>query len=184
MTVRFALLAGLWGAVHDQVTFSLSPEYFLKFKFLQFGIAGLPWSPHWLAALTGVMASAWVGALAGLWLGLLGIWRPYLYQRWWPSVTLLATIALAGGLLGYLTGVWWLDRFGAAAMQRFVWPGVVAEYDFLLVGFVHTGSYAGAVVGLVLATVMIIRQQTAEQVTRQLHTRPCQTAVASESAER
>ena len=38
------LLAGLYGVVHDQVTYSISQEYFTRFKFLQFHYAdfGLP----------------------------------------------------------------------------------------------------------------------------------------------
>ena len=31
------LLAGIYGMLHDQVTYSISPEYFTVFKFEQFG---------------------------------------------------------------------------------------------------------------------------------------------------
>ena len=39
-----AILAGLYGVVHDQVTYSISPEYFTRLKFTQFHYAdfGLP----------------------------------------------------------------------------------------------------------------------------------------------
>ncbi len=32
------LAAGLFGVLHDQISYSVSPEYFTKFKFLQFGL--------------------------------------------------------------------------------------------------------------------------------------------------
>jgi hypothetical protein len=32
-----ALLAGVYGIVHDQLTYSISHEYFTKFKYVQFG---------------------------------------------------------------------------------------------------------------------------------------------------
>ncbi len=34
------LLSGLYGIIHDQISYTVSPEYFTKFKFQQFGIAG------------------------------------------------------------------------------------------------------------------------------------------------
>lgn len=36
------VLSGLYGAVHNQISYSVSPEYFTKFKFVQFRINGLP----------------------------------------------------------------------------------------------------------------------------------------------
>jgi hypothetical protein len=32
------LLSGAYGAIHNQVSYTVSPEYFTKFKFVQFGI--------------------------------------------------------------------------------------------------------------------------------------------------
>ena len=34
-----ALIAGLYGVVHDQITYSMSPEYFTRLKFFQFRYA-------------------------------------------------------------------------------------------------------------------------------------------------
>jgi hypothetical protein len=34
--VMGALIAGLYGVVHDQITYSMSPEYFTRLKFFQF----------------------------------------------------------------------------------------------------------------------------------------------------
>ncbi len=35
------LLGGIYGILHDQLTYTLSEEYYTKFKFIQFGII------HW-----------------------------------------------------------------------------------------------------------------------------------------
>ena len=64
------LIAGLYGALHDQVSFTISPEYFTRFKYDQFGF-----DPQWFGgdrhtvALIGFLATWWVGALIGLFLG-------------------------------------------------------------------------------------------------------------------
>ena len=42
--VTGALIAGAYGILHDQITYTISPEYFTKLKFEQFHYAnfGLP----------------------------------------------------------------------------------------------------------------------------------------------
>jgi hypothetical protein len=42
-TIFFTIIiAGLYGIIHDQITYSISPEYFTKFKYRQFGF-----EPSW-----------------------------------------------------------------------------------------------------------------------------------------
>ncbi|WP_271785384.1 hypothetical protein [Aquimarina algiphila] len=36
--ITLPLIAGVYGILHDQISFSISPEYFTKFKFPQFQI--------------------------------------------------------------------------------------------------------------------------------------------------
>ncbi len=40
-----ALIGGAYGAVHDQLTYSVSPEYFTAFKFHQFHFADVGLCP-------------------------------------------------------------------------------------------------------------------------------------------
>ena len=37
LVVIAVLFAGLYGVVHNQISYTVSPEYFTKFKFRQFG---------------------------------------------------------------------------------------------------------------------------------------------------
>ena len=61
-------LAALYGALHDQVSYGLGPDYFTCLKFPQFGLLDTALAPHWRAARVGLQA----GAVAGLPLGALG----------------------------------------------------------------------------------------------------------------
>lgn len=162
LTGGFALLAGVFGIVHDQITYSLSPEYYQRFKFIQFGIRQWPLPARALVAVTGVMATVWVGALAGFWLGILGYWRPQLFQQCGRLIGVLLGSAVAGGVCGYIAGQLWLAEYGIHSLQHWIWPGVEFPAAFLLVGFVHAGSYAGAVVGVLLATILVVRQQASQ----------------------
>ena len=60
-----ALVTGIYGALHDQVSYSIAPEYFTKLKFKQFHWADLSWPPRVFAALVGFLATWWVGLIGG-----------------------------------------------------------------------------------------------------------------------
>ncbi|CAD73263.1 hypothetical protein [Rhodopirellula baltica] len=60
-------LSGVYGMVHNQVSYSISSEYFTKFKFDQFDISQSV-SERLGAAIVGWHASWWMGAFIGLFL--------------------------------------------------------------------------------------------------------------------
>lgn len=62
-------VAGLYGIVHDQVTYSISPEYFTKLKFNQFSYANFGLGERVFASTIGFLATWWVGFLAAWFLG-------------------------------------------------------------------------------------------------------------------
>jgi len=64
-----AMLAGVFGAVHDQITYSISPEYFTRLKFAQFHYADFGLPPRVFVGEIGFLASWWVGFIAGWFLG-------------------------------------------------------------------------------------------------------------------
>lgn len=60
-----ALIAGLYGTVHDQITYSISLEYFTRLKFAQFHYAEFGLPPRVFVAAIGFLATWWVGFIAG-----------------------------------------------------------------------------------------------------------------------
>ncbi len=99
------LMAALYGAVHNQITYTVAPSYYLEFIFVQFAVD--PDMQNRLgAALIGVLASWWAGLVIGLPLFLVGLlvrdvgvfWRSYV-----KAMSIIVLVALFGGLcaLGY-----------------------------------------------------------------------------------
>ena len=39
IAVSASVIAGIYGIIHDQITYTVSPEYYMRFKFLQFNLA-------------------------------------------------------------------------------------------------------------------------------------------------
>ena len=60
-----ALVAAIYGIVHDQITYSISPEYFTRLKCIQFHYANFGLPHRVFVAEVGVLATWWVGLIAG-----------------------------------------------------------------------------------------------------------------------
>src|SRR5215471_17020905 len=67
------LAAGLFGIVHDQISYTVSNEYFTRFKFIQFGLQYWAAPDRTRAAVVGFMAPWWMGIPLGLFCGAAGL---------------------------------------------------------------------------------------------------------------
>ena len=159
LAVTGAGLAGLYGIVHDLITFSISSEYFTKMKFDQFRYADFGYSDRIFAGTIGFLASWWVGAFAA--------W--FLARRLVPSQSLrqavgqvllgflcVFVLTLLCGICAYLAGVVrgpHADYSSWKEMLRFL--DVEHEWAFIRVAYIHTGSYVGGLLGLVAALLLI-----------------------------
>lgn len=144
--------ATIFGALHNQLSYSVGPDYFVNLKFAQFGLPEGT-APRLGAAQVGMMASWWMGALVSLPALVLGLFtvpsaRSYLAAGIGAIglVLVLATFAalmgLVGGLVADATGM--LD--GVVTL-----PEGVARSDFLRAGFMHEAAYVAAGLGALLA---------------------------------
>lgn len=156
-----ALAAGSYGVLHDQVTYTLSPEYFTHFKFLQFSDADFGLPDRAFVGLIGFLATWWVGAIAGWILGRVslkadGFHLPFSHIV--RSFAFLLVATFCGGLAGAI--------FNELTFQRFfpLWEvfrsthGVEDLKAFARVGQIHNFGYLGAIVGLMVVTWGLRRQ--------------------------
>ena len=115
-------LAALYGALHDQVSYGLGPDYFTCLKFPQFGLLDTALAPPWRAARVGLQA----GAVAGLPLGLALLWlargRPAGDRYLWRGSAAVLLGALGCVLLGLGLGWLALARACCAGVTTSRWP--------------------------------------------------------------
>ncbi len=156
-----ALIAGAYGVLHDQVTFSLRPEYFTKFKVYQFGYQDAAEPGRWVAAKIGFQASWWVGLFAGWFLGRAAIPKASLRVAaplCLRAVGLMLGVTFAFGIGGWCWARWRLDEGRVAAWAQALRGFEVDDVRaFAEVGYVHNASYLGALLGLVAAVVWVRR---------------------------
>ena len=141
------VLAALYGAIHDQVTYSISSEYFTVFKFDQFGFSD--WgnnNPRMTTALIGVLATWWVGLSIGIFQGLVGLIHhnhKLMFRYVLNSILITLGATLLFGIFGYFVEV--LD---AETYQNCCFPYEIKDGKrFKIVGSIHNYGYAGGEIG-------------------------------------
>jgi len=150
--IAMPLVAGLYGALHDQVSFSISPEYFTRFKYEQFGF-----EPQWFGgdrptvAVIGFLATWWVGALIGLFLGGTALFQRdarTMRQALVRATAITLGVALLCAIAGLIYGWWFIHEIPSGWYVPDDLQDLVA---FRSVGSMHNCSYGGGVLGLIIA---------------------------------
>lgn len=157
------VLSGAYGAAHNQISYSISPEYFTKFKFPQFQI-----SPHlhdrFGAALVGCYATWWMGIVIGLFLipaGLLIRNDHGFFIEVIRAFMVVVRATLASGFLGFIVA-FVLIRHQPTEEWIFRGQSIVDAAAFRRAGILHNFSYIGGLVGIVLGLRSILRCFLAE----------------------
>lgn len=159
------LLAAAYGALHDQVSYTLCPEYYTRFKFIEFSMApdanaALQLAhPRYHVALVGVIATWWFGAFLGIILGLVSLifkgWNA-MFRMGAGAILRTLGIAVIFGIAGYFYGRFYLATIGVN------WPlpdHLVHRDDFISVGSMHNFGYLGGIVGMLAGIVYLVRER-------------------------
>ena len=150
--VTAVLVAGAFGALHDQISYTVSHEYYTRFKFHQFGLLndGIP--ERIRAAEVGFLASWWMGIPLGLLIGVMGLVQRSAEQMrralcW--SLMFVIAFTFAFALIGLLYGHYQTQQFDLAAYTGWYIPqGLEHPRSFLCAGYMHNCAYLGSVLAL------------------------------------
>lgn len=163
------MIGGLYGILHDQLTYSISPEYYTKFKFYQFGLMDLgneaifP-NPRMEVSIVGFMATWWMGLPIGLILGLVGLIHTD-YKRMFTvtmrSIFITMIVAFLTGLAGLAYGKFYLADQG---VDWWLPENLIDTENFISVGSMHNFSYLGGLIGLIAGIVYSILQKKKRSV--------------------
>ena len=159
-----ALLAGLYGSLHDQVTYSISHEYFTRLKFSQFHYANFGLPPRAFVAEIGFLATWWVGFLAAWFIARVTVPcfpRAAAFRYSMRGFLIIFAFALAAAFVGYGLGL--LHGPDYSDWQDFAASlGVLDLPGFVRVAYIHTAGYLGGFTGLVVAIIHLRRKRKSE----------------------
>ena len=157
-----ATIAGLYGVIHDQITYSISAEYFTRLKFIQFRWADIGLPTRAFVAEIGFLATWWVGFIAG-WV-LARIMDPVAGTRAMLVLAIRGFIivmgfaaAAAGAAFAYgLTQNPQPQTSGLASLAAAI--GVSDAPAFVRVAYIHNAGYLGGLLGIVTAAMLLRRK--------------------------
>jgi len=159
------LIGGIYGILNDQLTFTISPEYYTKFKFYQFGLMDMgneaifP-NPRIEVSAVGFLACWWMGPPIGIILGLVGLIHRNHKQMFYASMkAILVTVIVAftTGLIGLAYGRFYLAETG---VNWWFPENLIDKKNFIAVGSMHNFSYyLGGLTGVIAGVIYSIRQK-------------------------
>ncbi len=149
------LASGLFGALHDQISYSVSSEYFTLFKFYQFDLLDGRLPERWRVANVGFRASWWMGIPLGLLTGLPGFMQPTAKQMrraLLQTIVLIMSFTLSVALLGLGYGYLQTINYHIADYQGWFIPaGLQQTRQYLCVGYMHEAAYLGGLLAIPVA---------------------------------
>jgi hypothetical protein len=153
------LIAGAYGIVHDQITYTISPEYFTKMKFHQFNYADFGFGNRVFVSAIGFLATWWVGFIAAWLLARRLIpnqSRRTAFRQIRKGIVCIFAFGLSFGILGYLFGLW---RGPNADYSNWDWAfqqfDIADKWPFVRVAYIHNAGYLGGFIGVVAALITI-----------------------------
>lgn len=152
------LLAAGYGALHNQISYTVGPDYFHALKFIQFNIApALPYRAG--AAIVGVYASWWMGLVIGLPIALVCLRAPTAaaMRALFIKVALgVVALTLALGLLSLLIPV---TPAMLAAIP--IAPGTTDPTGYARAAILHEVSYGAGLLATLIGVLYAFRDTRA-----------------------
>ncbi|MHB9296513.1 hypothetical protein PilKf_02286 [Pillotina sp. SPG140] len=156
MLLIFCAVAAGYGFVHNQISYSISTEYYTAFKFGQFSIPPAVQN-RFGAGIVGIRATWWVGLIAGTVLIPLGLIIPSQQAYMRALVRALIIMLVCAFLIGIGGAIYGLAVFSPDNLPPLVIPsGVLDPVRFSIVGTMHNCGYMGGIVGLIAGAGSII----------------------------
>ena len=154
-----AIIAGLYGVLHDHVTYSIGPEYFTNLKFKQFHYADFGYGDRFFVSCIGFLASWWVGCIIAWFLARRLIPkqpRAVAYRAILQGFAIVFACGIFAGIVGFLYGL----RRGpdgdySAWILVFHRFQITDAWAFVRVAYIHNASYLGGLIGFLIAMVVV-----------------------------
>ncbi|MDR6921974.1 MULTISPECIES: hypothetical protein [Chryseobacterium] len=141
------LSAGVYGIVHDQITYTISSEYYTLLKFQQFGFENLNLNVRIKVGIIGFLATWWVGLFLGIVYAFISLFldAEKVLKVTIKSILINICITFISGILGYGFSVLFLSPENT---DWYIPTGTKNIRSFINVGSIHNFGYIGGIIGL------------------------------------
>ncbi|MDL2142010.1 hypothetical protein QQY79_05720 [Flavobacterium tructae] len=153
------VIAVLFGILHNQLTFTISSEFFTQVLFERYGFVeyGLT-TPRVTASIIGVWSTWWIGLIAGFMFGFIGLFcsnAKAMIKSISYVILVMLSITVLVGLLGLSYGFFGFSNLESTCCFPLQIKNV---QNFIAVSEMHSFSYVGGGIGILIAVLLQIRE--------------------------
>lgn len=152
------LVASIFGAIHNQVSYSISSEFFQNYLFGKFGINewGIS-SDITKASIVGIIGTYWVGAILGIIYSIIYLFLNVenKFQIIIKSIFINILVSIIGSLFAFLIAYFFISPEKSGVFMDF---GTMYPKKYIEAAYMHTGSYYGGVLGLFLGITFLLNK--------------------------
>ncbi len=152
-------MAGIYGAIHDQISYTVCREYYTKLKFAQFHIPAV-YHGRVGAAMVGWLATWWMGLVVGAVLIPLGLVIPTVKGYLKGSIKAIAVVCITAFLFGLGALMHGYMAYDTEHLPRYRYPPMVVDkVAFARAGHMHDFSYLGGFAGVATGGIVIFLER-------------------------
>ena len=155
------VIASLFGAIHNQISYSVSSEFFKNFLFGNFGVND--WeinNDRILVSLVGILGSYWVGLILGIIYSIIFLFlkTENNFKNILNAILINIGFAFVGSFAGYIIGKF-INLENSGVFMDF---GTQHPQNYIEAAYMHNGSYYGGIVGLIAGIIYLFKKTTSK----------------------
>ncbi|GEP52788.1 hypothetical protein FNO01nite_34600 [Flavobacterium noncentrifugens] len=153
LTISIVVLTSIFGVINNQISYSISPEFFTKSMFPRFGFVeyGLD-TPRLTAAIIGIWSTWWLGLIIGLIYSIISLSKnntKTIFSYLTNAILTTFIFVFASGILGFIFGKISLTN---VIINRGFSGSQEQLKNFVTVGYIHDFEYGGAILAILFVT--------------------------------
>ena len=157
------LVVVAYGIIYFEVSYILSPEYYTKNFFIEYGFCERrncdPDNPQLDVAMIGFMMTWWMGLITGIVMALLALIlrsTHAIFRATRKALVRMISVVAVAGLVGLSAGFLYLSDDTIPSRLP---SGLSSPQDYIAVGNMHNFSFIGGIIGLMFGIGYLVRKR-------------------------
>ena len=152
------IIASVFGALHNQISYSVSSEFFKDFLFGFFGVNEWMFgNDRLLASIIGVISSYWVGLIIGVLYAIIFLFMKNQNSLKYVTKAIFINIgfAILGSFIAFIIAYFFVDWQNVGIYMDL---SVRNPQRYVQAAYMHNGSYYGGFAGLVVGIAYLLKK--------------------------
>ncbi|MFT3920678.1 hypothetical protein [Cloacibacterium sp.] len=161
IAILSALIAGIYGIIHDQITFTISSEYYTKYIFLQYNLVQVEGDsriihPRILVVLVTFLSTWWFPLISGLIIVIFNLiqntWKMFLKTSV-LAMLISSLITVFSAIIGFILGSLIISKLPKYYFADWCFiPDKLNDYEnYITAGTMDAFNFFGGILGLIVA---------------------------------